>query len=85
MQCCVLQEALMNLVPPTLVPGAEGRFQAASAGGLFARFADSGTACGVWLPGLLLALLRAGLCSANLRLCFALPRAAGCLSCGGQA
>lgn len=46
MQCCVLQEALMNFVPPTLVPGAEGRFQAASAGGQFARFAVSFVVCG---------------------------------------
>lgn len=80
MQCCVLQEALMNFVPPTLVPGAEGRFQAASAGGQFARFADSGMACGVWLPGLLQALLCTGLCPAKLCLCCALPCAPGCLS-----
>lgn len=80
MQCCVLQEALMNFVPPTLVPGVEGRFQAASAGGQFARFSDSGTACGVWLPGLLQALLCTGLCPAKLCLCRALPCAPGCLS-----
>lgn len=89
-QCCVLQEALMNFVPPTLIPGVEGRFQAASAGGQFARFADSGTACGVWLPGAAAgsAVHRALPCQALSVLCPALcswvPEPSSC-SCAGSA